>query len=295
LPLNIIDQIEIHRHLICVLNTQMDTFKLLLPVLSPIAALCVRRGIKLQELLETVKRAFVLAAEQELARSGEKQNVSRISLMTGLQRSDVTRIKRLPAAPSYAINLTTRIIGQWCNSKTFSSKGLPKPLPMRGGANSFVKLVESVSKDVNPATVLFELERIGAVKKEKKTIELTARGFSPLLEREDEALELLGADIADLTASVEDNLLQRSPEPNLHITTRYDNVAVDAIPQIRKWLLKRGSEFQAQVRAYVSRFDKDLNPSLFKSQGGASVTLGTFSVTNTHNHTARGDENDVIE
>jgi hypothetical protein len=158
-----------------------------------------------------------------------------------------------------------------------------------------VKLVESVSKDVNPATVLFELERIGAVKKEKNTIELKARGFRPSLEKEDEALRLLGADIADLTTSVENNLLQVCPEPNLHITTRYDNVAVSAIPQIRKWILKRGSDFQAQVRAYVSRFDKDLNPALFQSQGGASVTLGTFSVTTTPIPSAQGDENDVIE
>lgn len=273
----------------------MNTSKLLLPILIPIAALCVRRGIKLQEFLEAAKRAFVIAAERELSRSEKKQNVSRISLMTGLQRSDVTRIKRLPSTPAYALNLTTRIIGQWCNNKSFSSKGAPKPLQMKSGPQSFVRLVESVSKDVNPATVLFELERIGAVKKEKNTIQLEARGFSPSLEKEDEAMKLLGADIADLMTSVEDNVLQVAAEPNLHITTRYDNVVVDAIPQIRKWLLKRGSEFQAQVRSYVSRFDKDLNPSLFKSQGGASVTLGTFSVTTTHNHSAQGEENDVIE
>ena len=272
----------------------MNPTKLLLPLLLPVASLCVRRGIKLQEILEAIKRAFVMAAELELSGRGEKLNTSRISLMTGLQRNDVTRIHRLPSNPPYAINLTTRIIGQWRQNRSFSTKAGPKSLTLKGGSNSFSHLVESVSKDVNPATVLFELERIGAVARGKSTVELVAHGFSPLLEKEEEALKLLGADISDLTASVEQNLQQSSSEPNLHITTRYDNVILEALPQIRSWLLKHGSEFQAQARAYLSRFDKDLNPSLFKAEGGGSVALGSFSVTSSTKST-RGDGQNVIE
>ena len=273
----------------------MKPTKLLYPLLLPIVSLCVRRGVKLQELLEVTKRAFVDAAERELTASHEKINVSRIAVMTGLQRSEVTRLQKVSSEPPYSINLTTRIIGQWLHDKSFSAKGEPKPLQLKGDSPlTFSRLVASVSKDVNPATVLFELERLGAVVKRRGSVELLSRGFKPSLEHEKEAFALLGADVTDLVASVEGNLLASDVEPNLHITTRYDNVVRSAIPQIRQWILKKGSEFQSQVRIYVSKFDKDLNPSLFDSEGGATVTVGAFSVT-TNSTSEIGDDKDVIK
>lgn len=277
------------------LKHTMKPSKLLYPLLLPIVSLCVRRGIKLQEFLEVAKRAFVDAAQRELTASAERVNVSRVAVMTGLQRSDVTRLQKVSAEPPYSINLITRIIGQWRHDKNFSTKGSPKPLQIKGNTPlSFSQLVMSISKDVNPATVLFELERLGAVVKKRGIVELNSEGFTPTLEQEEDAFKLLGADISDLTNGVEGNLARTSTEPNLHITTRYDNVVVSEVPQVRKWLLKKGSEFQSQVRAYVSKFDKDLNPSLFESEGGATVTVGTFSVTS--NRTIEmGDDKDVIK
>jgi Family of unknown function (DUF6502) len=273
----------------------MLALKILVPLLMPIATLCLKRGVKVQEFLEAAKRAFVQAAQRELENQAQKENTSRIALMTGLQRNDVNRIQRLPTPPAHAINLTTRIIGHWCNNRSFSLRGQPKALTFKGGPVSFTKLVTSISKDVNPSTVLFELERLGAVVRGPHGIELVARGYSPTTEDHDkDALQLLVADISDLTSGVESNIAANEVVPNLHITTRYDNINPDAIPQIRSWLLKKGSAFQAEVRSYLSKFDKDLNPALFASRGGARVSLGTFSFTVSAKPT-NGEQEDVVE
>ena len=73
------------------------------------------------------------------------------------------------------------------------------------------------------------------------------------------------------------NLTTAEPIPNLHIATRYDNIVVEAVPEMRRWILSQGAEFHARLRNYLSRYDKDFNPALYDRQAGAKVVVGSFS------------------
>lgn len=246
-------------------------------LLRSIARLCLRRGVKIQDFLEAVKCAFVDAAGQELERSGSSVSVSRVAIMTGLQRRDVTRRLRKEHPPEDKQPFLMKLIGQWSYDKRFcSSPGVPRPLTLEGTTSEFVELVNSVSKDVSPYTALFELERIEAIKRDGAIIELTVQTFEP---HEDaaEALGLLASDMDDLVEAVEENLNGELQPPNLHIRTEYDNVCQDAIPEIRMWFLERGAKMHAEARNFLSQFDKDLNPKLFDKKGGARVVIGGFS------------------
>lgn len=90
---------------------------------------------------------------------------------------------------------------------------------------------------------------------------------------------LMANDVTDLMAAVEENMRYEEQSPNLHVKVQYDNVVQEAVPQIRKWFLDQGSAFFRSALKYVSRFDKDLNPTLHNKPRGARVVIGGFSKT----------------
>jgi len=61
-------------------------------MLGPVARFCLKHGTGIQEFLEAAKHSFVAQAAAEIEKSGDKANVSRISIITGIHRRDVMRI-----------------------------------------------------------------------------------------------------------------------------------------------------------------------------------------------------------
>jgi len=262
--------------------------RFLLAALTPLARLCLRRGVKVQSFLEAAKRAFVEGAETELRELGSKPSVSRIAAMTGLQRKDIKRLHTDPESSPTVSHFLSRVLGRWVTDPDFCDPaGAPRQLSLAGNDDEFARLVTSVSTDLSPYTALFELERLGAVKRDNGTVRL----ITPSLEisRDDHAgLRLLSDDIKHLTACVSANLTRESAVPNLHARTQYDNIAPSAVADIKRWILERGAEFHRDVRAYLARFDRDLNPTLDTNPARVTVTVGAFSDIQT-NHSPKDD------
>ena len=252
----------------------VDSLRLMM---RPLVRFAIRRAIKLQEFIECLKVVFLEVAKDELTRVGELPSSSRLSVMTGVHRRDVARIHTEGGSFDRTPNIIGKIVGQWQNDRRFLGKERkPKLLSFEGVESDFFRLVRSVSSDMNPYTVLFEMERSGLAKRTDRGLQLCANMF---LSKGNvrEALTLLAADLNDLHCAVEDNIERKGKELNLHIKTEYDNIIHDKLPEIRAWLLKRGSEIQCEVREYLSLFDKDINHKLSSHAGGARVAVGCFS------------------
>lgn len=257
-------------------NLKIETFELLL---RPIARLCLRRSLKFQDFLQAAKNAFVHAATQELSNSNIEPSCSRLSVMTGLQRPDIDKILSKPNDNESPRSLTTRILGLWSSSKEYRDKaGRIRSLSFEGRESEFFKLVAEISRELNAYAVLFDLERLGHVKKTKNGLKL----LSTILVTSDDVksgIEMLSRDTAELFAAVEENLFDQQTPPNLHLHAQYDNVCIEYLPKIRQWCLEEGSKFITKVQEYISMYDKDLNPKLAEKQGGGKITVGTFSNT----------------
>ena len=254
-------------------------FDCVLIMLRPILKFCLRHSIKMPDLVECCKLALVELAEEQLKENNVKVSVSRLSVISGITRREVSRIRAGVTQKLEPLTLPTKIIGQWQHDKRFCRQpGEARVLESEGRDSEFAMLVRSVSRDLNPYTVLFELERIGAVKRSAEgRIELCESVYGPIKDLKQGA-QMIASDVSDLMAAIEENYARaEGTPPNYHLVTEYDNIALEAVPELQRWILIQGSRFHAKVRQYFAKFDKDLNPDLAEEEGGVRFVFGGFS------------------
>lgn len=253
-------------------------FLLLKALLRPIARFAIRHSIQIQRIVQALKEVLVEAASDDIEAHGKNPNVSRLSVVTGLQRKDVLSHLHPQRSKEGRTGLLSRIIGQWQLDPRFaSSGGRARVLSAEGEDSEFRSLVESVSTDLKPGTLLFELERIGVVERTPRGVRLVKRTYSP---RGDisSSLDLLSADSEDLGRAVEENLLRSDGPRHHHAKTEFDAIRADARAEIESWFVEEGKLLHERARAFLSRFDTDIHP---EDKGNVParlrVALGSFS------------------
>jgi len=253
-------------------------YRCLQQLLRPVVRFSLRHSMKVQDMLECAKACFLQIAEEEMIARSETVSISRLSVATGVHRRDVARLQGEEITERKPNNLVSKVIGQWQEDIRFNTKdGKPRTLTVEGEDSEFSELVRSVSQDMNPYTVLYELERTEAVVRNSDTVVLTADVFVPKGDAE-ENLKILVRDTEGLMSAVEENVSSQPEIPNLHIRTEYDNVSPAHAVEIRRWLLEEGSKFHARARKYISNFDRDISPEQLKDTGEAlRVSISSFS------------------
>ncbi|HQH28601.1 MAG TPA: DUF6502 family protein [Oligoflexia bacterium] len=251
---------------------------LLKNMLRPVARFCLRRSLRLQDLIEAAKAVFLEVAVQEMERQALAVSRSRLSAMTGVHRRDVMRIHDRREPRKFQGDLIGKVVGQWQSDSRFSTRaGKPRALTALGKQSEFAELVRTVSSDLNPYTVLFELERAGAVQRTGKTLKLCAPVF--LAKEIQSGFEILSRDVNDMATAIEENCAALHDIQNLHLRTEYDNIAAEALPVVRKWFLHEGSELHRRARTFLSQYDRDINPDVQSAENGVRVVLSAFSLT----------------
>lgn len=207
-------------------------------MLGPLVRLLIARGITFTYLSGLLKTVYVAEAHKSLAAAGEVPTVSRLSIVTGLQRKDINRIQSEPPperSPPPAVSLGSRLIGIWTGERKFrNAKGAPAPLPRtaKTGAASFDALVRSVSTDVSPRVILDEWLRLGLVAIDKdEHIRLNAGAFVPQ-RGFDEKVYFLGRNVGDHIATVVHNALDEGA-PHLERAVYYDKLTAESVQKLQ--------------------------------------------------------------
>lgn len=251
-------------------------------LLTPVVRHAIRRSILFPEIVAILKSVFIDIAQDEIRRSTQKVNVSRLSLLTGINRKDITeRLANPDQALVPRIGIPSRVITHWEQDKRFlNQQGKPRVLSCDGEGSEFFELVAAVSTDFNPSTVLFELQRSGSA-------ELTSRGVkligpaSFVGRDEQRAMDLMAKDIETLGCVVQENMKPGTELGHMHLRTEYDNIYVKNLAEIRLWIVREGAAFHKRVRDYLSGFDRDLNPHKASQggQAGARVVVSSFALS----------------
>ncbi len=184
-------------------------------LLRPLARLCIENGLILGSLEEMLKRALVEMAAGEFGVNGQPPTDSRVSVLTGVHRKDVKRLRaehRQGVEHPIELSLAAEVVAHWISDARYLDRqGNPRMLALSApGAASFEALVSGVSKDVRPRVVLDELVRLGAVQVDGDTATLQGGSFVPRRGLAEKSF-YFGRNVHDHLAACVHNLLGRQP------------------------------------------------------------------------------------
>jgi len=228
-------------------------------VLSPLARLMLARGITLPMAIELLKRVFVEVAEQDF-RLGEKTATdSRISLLTGVHRKDVRRLRELPDVETglpEIVSLGAQIVATWTTQPEWlDDRGKPRNLPRLardGGDFSFDALVASVSRDIRPRSVLDEWVRLGVVGiNAEDEVVLHEDAFIPK-HGEDEKLAYYGLNLGDHASAGTDNVLGTAT-PWFDRSVHHSGLTSKQVEEIRARAATLGTSMLQDLHSQASR------------------------------------------
>ena len=179
-------------------------------LLSPLARICLAKGVTFAQVEELLKNAFVREADALEPGAPAYGAVSRISTATGLTRREVTRlIKSEAPVRSSKPPVSTEIFARWTTDPLYQDPaGAPCALKRQGPAPSFETLAQSITRDVHPRSMLDELVRLelASLDKELDRVTLTRHEFVPRGESR-QILDLLGDNVGDHLEAAVTNVL----------------------------------------------------------------------------------------
>ncbi|MCG7898654.1 MAG: DUF6502 family protein [Candidatus Thiodiazotropha lotti] len=248
----------------------------ILKLLRPLVRLMLRNGFTYGDFADLSKWTFMDVASKEFGIPGRKQTVSRVSVITGLTRKEVSRLQKIDTPDDSAIahqyNRAARVISGWLRDKRFTNKkGEPAALEFDRGKNSFSDLVREHSGDVPPRAIYDELLRVGTIaKNESGKITLLSDGYIPRT-GETGKLHILGTDVELLIDTIDHNLQTGSQSPYFQRKVAYDNLPVEALPEFRNLSAEKSQALLLECDKYLSRHDRDVTS---ESDGTGRIQAG---------------------
>jgi hypothetical protein len=251
-------------------NGSQALFASLARMLRPLVRLLLRRGVSFKAFSDLLRWLFVDVAMEEFGISGRKQSISRVSVVTGLTRKEVSRLINLPVqtdqVSSDKYNRLSRVIAGWRRDPDFRDKrGGTASLFIKGEGFTFSDLVRRYSGDMTTRSVMDELLRIGAVKVLRDgRLKLTVRSFVPGRE-DDVKIHILGTDVGHLIATIDHNLnlgAEASGKPFFQRKVLYDNLPAEVLQEFQILSEEASQKLLERLDVWLAERDRDNNPQI---------------------------------
>ncbi len=244
-------------------SRQSAVLRALARVLRPVARLLIAGGVPFQAASESLKRAYVEAAQRHFRE--DARNDSRLSLLTGLNRKEIKRLTTPIAdewGPESVTSYASAVFTAWMGRPEWRSPdGAPRALPRRG-EGSFDALARSITLDMRPASILDELVRLGYARVGEDDV-VHAQGGEFTSRREfADRLGPLAENLQDhADAAVENVLANATPSPHLERSLFADELSPESAAKLEafsreKWkelhdaFIAKADELEAEDRAH---------------------------------------------
>jgi hypothetical protein len=209
---------------------------------------------------QMLRQVYVDVADREFGLDDKAPTDSRISLLTGIHRKDVKRLRQGSGGNQQmpeVLSIGTQMIGTWLADPDYLDEaGNPRPLPKSlsksankvgvGGKVSFETLVVAVAKqDIRPKVVLDEWLRLGIVHLHEEKVALNTAAFVPQ-QGFDEKAFFFGKNLHDHIAAGAHNLLGGKP-PQVDRAVFYNNLSAADISELEKMINGLASDLLVKV------------------------------------------------
>jgi len=259
-------------------------------LLRPIASLLLKCGMTWREFAEVSKSVFVAVASQDYGLNGRPTNVSRVSILTGVSRKEIARVRALLERESEPLpNKTTdatRVLSGWHQDPEFlTADGVPRVLPAEGEGASFATLWLRYGSDVPVTSMRKELERAGAITTlPDGTLRAERRYFMPR-RFDPEWIMNAGSMLRDLGSSISHNLDvgaeaagARGDAHARRFIGRATSNSVDpaALPEFDAFVEQSGQEFLERIDKWLTEHEARPAPGAARKQ--TRLGLGVFLI-----------------
>jgi hypothetical protein len=239
-------------------HTVVKAFRL---ILDPLVRILLRSGVTWKEASEVCKATFVDVATREFGLHGRPTNISRVSIMTGLGRRDVSRLRKSLAdeepvdlAP---MNRATRVLAGWHTNPDFlTPSGKPRDIRFEEGRFNFSMLAGQYAGDIAPVTMLRELIRVGAVLEKPNGLLRAVKRYYMPLSVDPEAVYRAGSVLEDLGNTIDYNLV-REPDAPTRFEGRATNFNIRAVDEkaFRAFLEEEGQGFLERADDWLTQHE----------------------------------------
>jgi hypothetical protein len=246
-----------------------------LSALRPFVRRLLATGVTFGQLEARLRELFVEVAERTLVEPGTVPTDSRVSILTGINRKEVRRIRsrdRDAAPRTFSRNVIASLVSRWTNdARTTDARGHPVPVPYAARRGpSFVGLARKTTADLHPRALLDALIGAGAAElRDGDVVALTRAAYVPQRGRP-EALAMLADDPPELFETMLHNVLDDG-EPRLQQKLSFDNIGSDGLARLRTALSREAERFLQGAERQLMRHDRDRNP---RAPGGERTSAG---------------------
>ncbi|QID17413.1 hypothetical protein G3580_06990 [Nitrogeniibacter mangrovi] len=264
-------------------------------VLRPLVRLMLARGITFPLVAEMLKGVFVEVADREFRLEGRLQSDSRISLLTGVHRKDVKRLRLPTGETSRAlpdkVSFGAQLISVWTSVEPFCD-GNRRPLPLprlasHGAERSFESLVAHQSTDIRARVVLDEWLRLGMVTlNAQDEVVLESQAFVPG-DGGDEQLAYFGHNVHDHLAAAVHNVTGAGA-PFFERSVHYDRLSGQSVERIAGRLKEDGMALLLDFNALAMQCEQD---DAARPDNDRRMTIGLYFFSESGAHSGEpGDD-----
>ena len=250
-----------------------------------------RNGVIYREFSDVSKQLFVEVATEDFGIKGRPTNISRVALLTGIDRKEVKRIRDLLEAGNASSSLfqkrdrITRVISGWYQDEEYlDQNGHPRILDIHGELNSFSQLCKKYAGDVPEGALLKELENSKVVVRNKNVIDgktteqvtILKREFIPV-ETDPEATKRAAEVMTDLGETLFNNLFEAPEKLDGKMFERRasnTNINPEKYSDFKKLVNTKGQAFLEEIDQWLS--DNELPEHNLKDKNGIRLGVSTF-------------------
>lgn len=250
----------------------------------PVARFLLGVGVSYREFSEISKLAFVQVASDEFGIRGRKTNMSRVSVMTGLNRKEIRKLRERLDKEEWDLDLDlskpSAVLSKWfTDPKYLGPKGSPKWLPVESesASLSFQELVREVGGDLPPGAMLKELQRAGCVKEMRPGAwKAVKRQYSPagidLFQ-----VQRFGECLHDLANTITTNYMVKevTEQKLFEFRAWADGIDPRATKELKRLVALQGNQYLESIDNWLGAHALE-NQSNFKRMRGARCGVGVY-------------------
>lgn len=233
-----------------------------LSLLRPIVRMLLKNGVMHGEFVELSKDVYVSVATEEFGMRGRPTSVSRVALLTGMDRKVVSRVKARLAGSGqtseaeHTQDRISRTLAGWHQDPDFTDPaGRPLRLPIAGPTPSYEALIARYGGDVPATAILRELRRVNAIADNDGKLTALRRNYR-LAKAEPQAVTRAGSVLRDIGETVVHNLYV-GPDEQSRFEARASNTRIPnrVMPAYRTFVRAESQVFLERVDAWLSEHE----------------------------------------